>query len=74
MRVDCDVDYVEVENDNGIPVESVEVTCSRCGHTTMSFGQSGRSIRRCLALMSEECPEAENNFYVTDGSGDDEYY
>jgi hypothetical protein len=47
-------------------VPSVEVVCSRCGHRTRSFGQHGASIRRCLALLREECPEGQTNFYVGD--------
>jgi hypothetical protein len=46
------------------------VTCSRCDHQTESFGTSGASIRRCLALLREECPEDEENFYVTDEETD----
>lgn len=60
----CEVAYVELENDNGIEVDGVEATCMACGHTTESFGDSDRSVKRCLALMREECPEGENNFYV----------
>jgi len=66
MRVECDVTYDELENDDGIMVEGVIVTCSRCGHSTESFGTGEASIRRCLALLREECPEDENNFYVSD--------
>jgi len=45
---------------------SVRATCSRCGHETESFGQHEGSIRRCLVLMNEECPEDEDNYYVCD--------
>ena len=64
MRVPCDIDESEEENEDGILVECIVATCSRCGHETMSFGTGEASIRRCLALMREECPEDENNFYV----------
>ena len=69
MRVKCDISPTEIENDNGYPVESVSATCSRCGHTTESFGASDASVRRCLVLMREECPEGESNYYVPDSSG-----
>lgn len=62
MQVECEVDYHEIEGDYG-PVDSVTVTCSRCGHEVSSFGDGGASIRRCLAVLNEECPKGENNFY-----------
>ena len=63
MRVTCEAMETEVDGDYGL-VDGVEVTCSRCGHTTESAGTHQRSIKRCLALLREECPEGENNFYV----------
>lgn len=65
-RVQCKVEETDLENDDGREVEGVIVTCLECGHQTESFGTSERSIKRCLALMCEECPEGENNFYVAD--------
>ena len=56
MRVACDIEETTLTNDEGLDVESVEATCSKCGHTTESFGTDEPSIRRCLALMREECP------------------
>lgn len=64
MRVGCEIEETEVENDEGIEVEGVVCTCSRCDHVTTSYGTSDDSKRRCLALMREECPEGEYNFYV----------
>ena len=63
-KVKCSVDYTSIENDNGYEVEGVVVTCSKCGNTTESFGTSEGSIKRCLAIMNEECNE--NNFYVAE--------
>jgi len=63
MRVTCEVEETQVDGDYG-PVDGVEVTCSRCGHTTESAGTHQRSIKRCLVLLREECPEGESNFYV----------
>lgn len=59
----CDVSEIELEGDYG-PVDSVMVTCSKCGHETESFGTGQRSIDRCLVLLSEECPLDERNFYT----------
>lgn len=66
-KVKCDIDYDTTDNDDGIPVPCVNCTCTRCGHETMSFGDSDASVRRCLALMREECPRGENNFYTDKG-------
>ena len=64
-RVLCEVEETELEGDYG-QVDGVIVACSRCGATTESFGTSEASIRRCLALMREDCPEGEQNWYVTE--------
>jgi hypothetical protein len=55
----------ELEGDYGT-VLSIGARCSRCGHETESFGTGESSIKRCLVLMREECPEGESNFYVAD--------
>ena len=72
MKVACCIDYIELENDDGREVESVRATCSRCDHETESFGTEAVSVRRCLALMREECPEGEANFYVAEDGEDEE--
>jgi hypothetical protein len=50
--------------DEGRHVDVVQVTCSRCGHSTRSYGSSDASAKRCLVLLREECPRGERNFYV----------
>jgi len=62
MRVRCEIDYVELEGDYAT-VEGVCVTCSRCGHESESYGTSDASVRRCLVLLREECPNGERNYY-----------
>lgn len=62
-RVEATVTVEDLEGDNG-PVEGVVATCTRCDHTTESFGTSDASIRRCMVLLREECPRGERNFYV----------
>lgn len=64
MRVTCEVDEVELENEDGFPVDGICATCERCGHETKSFGTGDASVKRCLVLMREECPNGEHNFYV----------
>lgn len=61
--VACSVNFVDLEGDFDNYIEGVEVTCSRCGHSTVSYGVSDSSIKRCLALMGKDCPRAESNWY-----------
>ena len=68
MRVECEIDYIDLENDNGYEVEGVSATCSRCDHSTESYGTSDASIRRCLVLLREECPNGEENYYAEEGA------
>ena len=63
MRVYCEIEEVELDGDY-TTVEGVEAPCQRCLHTTESYGTDEPSIRRCLALMREECPRKESNFYI----------
>ena len=65
MRILCSIGYDEIENDDGHLVEGVAAVCSKCGHVTESYGHSDCSVRRCLARMRHECPEAEANFYFS---------
>jgi hypothetical protein len=65
-KVRCEVEEVNLQNEKGYLAPGVRVTCGRCGHETESFGTSEVSIRRCLALLREECPEGESNFYVSE--------
>jgi len=65
-EVNCEVEHLELPNDDDNLVPSTRVTCTKCGHVTESFGQRGRSLRRCLALMGEECPGDAKNYYTTE--------
>lgn len=62
-RIYCDIRYGRTTNEKGIPVDSVTVECGKCGHEVTSYGGDGSSVNRCLALLNEECPENENNYY-----------
>ncbi len=64
-KVYCDTEYIRVKGNFGM-VDSVRLECTECEHKVTSFGQSDKSVRRCLALMREECPSGEENFYVVD--------
>ena len=58
METDLDGDYSSVP---GISAE-----CKRCHHTVEVFGQEEGSILRACALLREECPNNESNFYEED--------
>jgi hypothetical protein len=62
--VECQIDYVELENDDGLQIDGVRAICERCEHETESFGTTSASVRRCLVLMREECPREEHNYYL----------
>lgn len=66
MKVKCEIEECELENDNGFLVDGVRATCSVCGHVTESYGTSDVSRCRCLVLMRKECPKRVNNYYVED--------
>lgn len=66
MRIECEIEECVLKSDKGVDIKGVRVTCSRCGHSTESFGREEKSVKRCLALLREECPEDETNFYVTE--------
>jgi hypothetical protein len=65
----CEVVEAEELDARGRLAPAVRATCSRCGHTTVSFGTDEKSRKRCLALMREGCPRDEENFYVDDNVG-----
>ena len=72
-RIECVIEHdVDVEADDGRMVNGVRATCTCCDATTEAFGTTGKSVRRCLALMREECEQGEGAyFYADDGSDSD---
>ena len=65
-KVECEVSHETMKNEQGREVDCTVVTCGECGHKTTSFGTSEGSLKRCLVLLREECPQGEENFYVGD--------
>ena len=63
-KIECEIDIIMLDDDEGRPIRSVRATCTACGHTAVSFGEGPRSIKRCFALLREECPMGESNWYV----------
>lgn len=72
-RIPCEVATTTRENESGYEVEAICATCLRCDHETEAFGTSDASIRRALAKMRDECPKGERNWYVPEGSDDEEF-
>lgn len=70
MRVRALVECVQLPGDHTL-VDGLCATCARCEHAVEVFGRSGRSVRRALVMLREECPEGESNFYVADGQEED---
>lgn len=64
MRVKCLVENTTLRDLEGENVDAIVAECRKCGHETESFGRTEGSILRCLALMREDCPLGEKNFYV----------
>jgi exodeoxyribonuclease V alpha subunit len=62
--IKADIEESIVTNDNGIEVPCIYATCTKCGHITMAYGNSNESIKAALAMLKEQCPDGENNFYV----------
>lgn len=65
-RVSVEIEYTTLESEEGNLVDGVVCHCVKCGHETESFGQEEKSVKRCLALLRDECPLGQSNFYVTD--------
>lgn len=62
--VQCEIEYCDdLVDGEGRYRNGVRAICTKCGNITESFGQSEKSIRRCLAIMCEECPNDEENWY-----------
>lgn len=65
MRVACEVVEVELEGDYA-SIEGLCVSCSRCYHEVEVYGTSGRSVRRAMVMLREECPRGEANWYAAE--------
>ena len=63
-EVEAIIRFDVAENDDGNEIECTYAECSKCGLESFSFGTHEGSIKRCLAILNEECPNKEDNFYV----------
>jgi hypothetical protein len=62
MLVTIDVTEEELEGDYG-SVQGVILTCSRCGYSVEVFGTEENSVSRGAAMLRDECPSGESNYY-----------
>lgn len=65
-RILCELDYITLKNDFGKSIDSVKVTCGKCQHSEESFGDTKRSINRCLRLLHDGCTCGNFFYYVDD--------
>lgn len=63
MKIKAEISTDEELNERGRYMPCTRATCTKCHHTTFSWGDGGASARRCLALLKSDCPFGENNFY-----------
>ena len=63
-QVDVEVEEIEVTSNSGRIVDGVRVTCGRCSHEVEVCGRTEASVKRGCAMLRDECPNGERNFYV----------
>jgi hypothetical protein len=64
--VDCEIrDEVLLDEDTGHEAPGVVAICGKCDLEAQCFGQGGRSVRRALMLLRENCEEGCQHFYKT---------
>ncbi len=54
-RVECQVTEIDIVNDEGKEIPGVSVECPECERSEESYGLTLRSVKRCLALLKEDC-------------------
>lgn len=62
-RVACEIEHMTDITERGYEADCVYAVCTQCGNQTKSWGAGAASVKRCLALMREECEQGERNFY-----------
>jgi len=65
MRVNVEISHTDVEGDYS-QVDGLCLICQRCGHKVEVGGTGGASARRGAAMLRDECPNGESNFYDVD--------
>jgi hypothetical protein len=62
MKVEVEIHTCDLDGDHGT-VEGLCLTCEKCGHEVEVFGTAAASAKRGAAMLREECPEGEENWY-----------
>ncbi len=60
--VAVDINFQDLDGDYGT-VEGLCLTCEKCGHEVEVFGTGAASALRGAAMLREDCPLGERNFY-----------
>lgn len=71
MKVVCEIQAVQLTDESGRLREGVQAICGECDHITQSYGTHANSVVRCLALLREQCPCGDENFYVSSEDGEE---
>lgn len=66
----CDLPNTDAAG-NDIETPGVIAECLRCHHEVTSFGQHEAAFKRCCALLRQECPKGESNFYTYEERSND---
>jgi len=64
MQIPCEIIFDDGETDDGRVVECTYAVCSRCKLETMAYGTGAGSVSCALAMLRDECPRKEKNFYM----------
>ena len=68
----ADIEFTDAEDEHGIERDCVIATCHASGESTEPvWGHSGRSVRRALAELSENC-SCGARFHKAAGEEDEE--
>jgi hypothetical protein len=69
MTVDIEITETGGSDDPADGPAKLIAKCGRCNHEVSVYGHSERSRRRAAAMLREQCPEEENNYYRDSDAG-----
>jgi hypothetical protein len=64
--VECEIEYIDLETDQGHIIDGIRARCKKCGHETEVFKTHEDSLKRSLVHMRKECPKGEENYYESE--------
>lgn len=65
----CDLTRQLVEGADGQMVPGLVLKCIQCDHAVEVMSQGLPSCKRALAMMREECPKGQSNWYLAPMAG-----